>query len=421
VEIYIDGVLAGSGLVDENSSSLLSNQANKAWSIGKSNLENAYIANIDDIRVWDVARSMAQIRDNHNRQLTGNEQGLQIYFPLENDNIAGEAVYDFVGNISNTSFVNTVNWAANNAPAFDFDQIIHDIPLDAVQLNPVANKIVLKPNVNFPASYLEGATLTASVTNVRAANGNAAENKSWTFTMNQNPVGWVVANHAQAADINASEVDFDLQFHNGGAGTASYDPFNWPSWLTANRLFGTVPVTQGSPVSLPGSNTHTLNMKAQLGSLDNYTKETIYMRTYNASGFVSGYEALILEIVKIGSTARITVTSPSGISESEIKESKSEVIENLAEQVSLEQNYPNPFGRETSFVYQLPESMSVAFNIYDQLGRKVQTLFSGKQDAGKYEFSWNRQGLAGRDLPKGVYVYELVTPEKVIRKKMILN
>ncbi|MGB0521984.1 MAG: LamG-like jellyroll fold domain-containing protein [Flammeovirgaceae bacterium] len=414
VSIYVGGELATSGTVDSTSGTLFDNQSNVDWFIGQSALGDAYRGNLDDIRIWNVARSLAQIRDNHLRQLTGNEQNLVAYFPLENDNIAGEALYDFTGSITNTSFVNTVNWAANEAPAFDFDEIIHDIPLDAAQLNPVSNKIVLKPNSNFPASYLEGATLTASVTNVRAANGNPAENKSWTFTMNQNPVGWVKANHAQEADIQAASVAFDLQFHNGGAGVASYDPFNWPSWLSASRLFGTVPVTQDNPVNLPGGNTHTLTMLAQLGGLGTYTKETIYMRTYNSSGFASGYEALTLEIVKVGNVARITVSSPSGIDESELDEQ-------ISNELSLAPNHPNPFSEQTTFTYQLPEAMPIAFNIYDQLGRKVHTLFAGAQQAGKHELTWDRKGSNGSILPAGLYIYELVTPAKRLRKKLLVE
>ena len=65
--------------------------------------------------------------------------------------------------------------------------------------------------------------------------------------------------------------------------------------------------------------------------------------------------------------------------------------------------------------------MPIAFNIYDQLGRKVQVLYEGTQVAGKHKLSWDTKGTNGLALPSGLYIYELVTPKKTIRKKMIMK
>lgn len=81
----------------------------------------------------------------------------------------------------------------------------------------------------------------------------------------------------------------------------------------------------------------------------------------------------------------------------------------------LYQNYPNPFNPTTKIVYTVPKESKVKLEIYDVLGRSVQTLVNQVQKAGNYSVEFNATKLTS-----GIYFYRLVTPTQMISKKMML-
>jgi len=87
----------------------------------------------------------------------------------------------------------------------------------------------------------------------------------------------------------------------------------------------------------------------------------------------------------------------------------------LPHRIRLEQNYPNPFNASTTISYSLPQASSVTLDIYDILGRKVQTLYNGYQPAGEYA-----KILLDKDLSSGIYFYKLTAGEYQQTRKMTL-
>lgn len=89
---------------------------------------------------------------------------------------------------------------------------------------------------------------------------------------------------------------------------------------------------------------------------------------------------------------------------------------NVPMQYSLSQNYPNPFNPSTKIDYALKETGKVSIIVYDVLGREVTTLVNGVQSAGQHSVTFN-----ANNLPSGVYIYSLTTPDgSRLVKKMIL-
>jgi Secretion system C-terminal sorting domain len=101
-----------------------------------------------------------------------------------------------------------------------------------------------------------------------------------------------------------------------------------------------------------------------------------------------------------------------------INQSVAEVkqVSNLVPQsFTLEQNYPNPFNPTTRISYSIAKRGLVSLKVFNVVGQEVETLFSGLQDAGHYEASFDAKTLAS-----GFYLYRLEAGKTTITKKMML-
>jgi hypothetical protein len=86
------------------------------------------------------------------------------------------------------------------------------------------------------------------------------------------------------------------------------------------------------------------------------------------------------------------------------------------EEYLLEQNFPNPFNPTTKIYYQLPYPSRVTLKVYDILGREVQSLFDGVQDAGYQESTFDGAGFS-----TGVYFLRMVAESTSGMKTRYVN
>ena len=94
-------------------------------------------------------------------------------------------------------------------------------------------------------------------------------------------------------------------------------------------------------------------------------------------------------------------------------------------ELSLGQNFPNPFNATTKIGYTIPASSKnqfsreewtyVVLKIFDVLGNEVATVVNEFLDAGRYEVQFNAS-----ELSSGIYYYKLKYGNQSIIKKMIL-
>ncbi|MEE9465374.1 MAG: T9SS type A sorting domain-containing protein, partial [Candidatus Neomarinimicrobiota bacterium] len=87
---------------------------------------------------------------------------------------------------------------------------------------------------------------------------------------------------------------------------------------------------------------------------------------------------------------------------------------------ALAQNYPNPFNPVTTIDFKLPITTQVILLVYDILGRQVSELINAPQAAGYHSVVWNGKDGSGRELPTGIYIARLITPEYAKSIKMVL-
>jgi len=100
-----------------------------------------------------------------------------------------------------------------------------------------------------------------------------------------------------------------------------------------------------------------------------------------------------------------------GDSPTSVKDTKS----TIPDQFVLKQNYPNPFNPSTTIEFSLPKRANVQLNVYNVLGKKVAQLADGNYDSGNYSILFD-----AKNLPSGVYFYQLKTDNFEVVKKMQL-
>lgn len=88
---------------------------------------------------------------------------------------------------------------------------------------------------------------------------------------------------------------------------------------------------------------------------------------------------------------------------------------NLPGKSFLAQNYPNPFNANTIIRYSLSKQAKVTIDLFDILGKKIETLEQGFKQAGNYQAIWdaNKQ-------PSGIYFYRINVDDYSESHRMVL-
>lgn len=91
------------------------------------------------------------------------------------------------------------------------------------------------------------------------------------------------------------------------------------------------------------------------------------------------------------------------------------ISNNIPNQFKLYQNFPNPFNPSTSIKFDVPKDGNVRLAVYDILGKEVKVLVNEFTKAGQYEIMFNASNLSS-----GTYFYRIETGSFTDVKKMIL-
>ena len=87
----------------------------------------------------------------------------------------------------------------------------------------------------------------------------------------------------------------------------------------------------------------------------------------------------------------------------------------IPSEYSLSQSFPNPFNAHASITIGLPEASWVMLDIYDLLGRKVETLANSHLEAGYHTLTWNAHNQSS-----GLYLYRIETINFTETRSMLL-
>lgn len=78
-------------------------------------------------------------------------------------------------------------------------------------------------------------------------------------------------------------------------------------------------------------------------------------------------------------------------------------------------NYPNPFNSSTMISFRLAEPGFISLDVYNVLGQRVASLYSGFLNSGRHDYHWNAESV-----PSGVYFYRLSAGKNSAVRKMTL-
>ncbi|MBN2410243.1 T9SS type A sorting domain-containing protein, partial [candidate division KSB1 bacterium] len=81
----------------------------------------------------------------------------------------------------------------------------------------------------------------------------------------------------------------------------------------------------------------------------------------------------------------------------------------------LSQNYPNPFNPSTEIVFNLAKPGYTTLSVYNVLGQLVEMLVDREMAVGTYRFTFD-----AKNIPSGIYFYQLQSGEFKQMKKMML-
>lgn len=87
---------------------------------------------------------------------------------------------------------------------------------------------------------------------------------------------------------------------------------------------------------------------------------------------------------------------------------------------TLSSSYPNPFNSTTLVPYQAGGQAHIRLAIHDLLGQEVRLLVDQVQGAGTYQVVWDGKDEQGQPVSSGVYLYRLVSQERVETRRMLL-
>lgn len=197
---------------------------------------------MDEIRIWNTARKLEQVkRDIHNR-LQGDEFGLLAYIPAEAYSLV-LGVPQLTANTSNqaTAFPLAVATPINGTATSGVTPVVK-IPRPVQTLNYSwslnNDKIIITPTT--APELLENQTIDITVKNLFDLHGNQMESpKTWIAYFNKNQVIWQddVIEHDIALD---SVVHFTATILNTGGALKTFNLSGIPSWLTSDITSGTI-------------------------------------------------------------------------------------------------------------------------------------------------------------------------------------
>lgn len=246
ISAYVDGALQNSvqstGLGALSSAKYSVGARGFFVSGGAYNQDKFFTGKLDEIRLWNTARKVEQIKRDRNIRLKGDEFGLYIHVPFERytENVGVQVLVDSTFNTVSTFPLATVAvqggfLTSNQTPVMKLPR-----PVEAVNFTWSLNndKIIITPTT--APELLENQTIDITVKNLFDKQGNKMESpKTWIAYFNKNQVYWANSNLEYSIGLD-SALQFTATILNTGGSSKAFNLTGLPTWLSANITSGTI-------------------------------------------------------------------------------------------------------------------------------------------------------------------------------------
>jgi hypothetical protein len=89
--------------------------------------------------------------------------------------------------------------------------------------------------------------------------------------------------------------------------------------------------------------------------------------------------------------------------------------ETIADRFSTGQNYPNPFNPKTALTIYTVKPTKVTIDIYDALGRRINTLVDHEISAGEHSIIWSGDDSQSRTVASGIYFARIFADQNYVK------
>ena len=217
-------------------------------------LDNPFVGQFDDIRIWRAALDAAHIKDNKNVRLKGDEIGLAAYFPLEDygveygSPVINESLKDF------TELNSDIVLSSGATLTNEYAPVKMEGPNINLGFRHVVNGDKILITLTEDRSRIEKSLVTVSVDGIQDLNGNKMASAAiWTAYIDQTQLRWAEQQLALEGAPNTT-IQRTIQIENTGGDSESYTITNIPTWLTVTPASGTVAAQQSATITVRAAN-----------------------------------------------------------------------------------------------------------------------------------------------------------------------
>ncbi|MFN0048861.1 MAG: LamG-like jellyroll fold domain-containing protein [Cytophagales bacterium] len=252
----------------------------RGWYIGNTkNFDNHFSGNLDEVRVWGLARKQDQIKNDMHNRLHGNEFGLASYYPFEayQKDAAGIVLLEETlreqsivrDNITKAIVPNDTANATLATYSDDTPKIKLPRPAENVNFNYSVNKDKIIISLTDEAKRVENCILDVTVRNIQDLRGNSMQSPAtWTAYIDKNQVVWEDQEFTFRKKLYDT-LSFTAYVSNQGGNEHDFVIDNLPLWLKATPASGKIKPNSRQKIVF------TVNEGLNIG---NYN-ESLYLRT----------------------------------------------------------------------------------------------------------------------------------------------
>ncbi len=394
---------------------------------------------LDEIRIWNIARTEQQVRNDMFSTLNGAQAGLLGYWQF-NDGTGTTATDMVSGN--NGSISGSSDWVTSNAPVGEYG--VYDAGIATDSVGPTGAKIGLTilsspDSLDFVGAYAYGSPTAATTSETFPAGISKRSSLVWglygygsntvVYSMNYGGISGV-SNESSLQLIGRSSADAAWSnltgsyyqnnllhiFSSPSTSLGSITPSKQFALASGNDNSLAVEFSSFTATTDVNSVTLSWQTKSETGIagfnvlrrnpasaaftlIGSYINDDSLRglgtsatgRTYNFldSKVISGmsYEYKIQSVSMDGTISDLSTLS---------------VEVGVPKDYALYQNYPNPFNPSTTLRFDLKQASSVKLDIYNVLGQRVEYWNYGMMDAGRYNEVVDMSRFAS-----GVYYYRI--------------